>query len=58
MTGHQTKYDKLKANTIKWFKRSNPEAWKRVNMGPHKWDAHLKELARKRRELSSSKIDN
>ena len=45
-----TKYDEQRKNTIKWFKRSNPEAWFRLNMGPQKWDAHLKELAKKRRE--------
>ena len=45
-----TKYDEQRKNTIKWIKRSNPEAWFRLNMGPQKWDAHLKELAKKRRE--------
>lgn len=53
-----TKYDEQKKNTIKWFKRSNPEAWFRINMGPHKWDAHLKELAKKRREKQASKVDD
>ena len=33
MTGHQTKYERQKANTAKWFKRSNPDAWFRLNMG-------------------------
>ena len=45
-----TKYDEQKKHTIKWFKRSNPEALYRINMGPQKWDAHLKELYKKRQE--------
>ena len=53
-----TKYDEQKKNTIKWIKRSNPEAWFRLNMGPQKWDAHLKELAKKRREKLASKVDD
>ena len=57
MTEHQTKYDRLKANTIKWFKRSNPEAWFRLNMGPIKWDAHLKELAKQRRMIAKAPIN-
>ena len=45
-----TKYDEQKKNTMEWIKRSNPKAWYRNNMSPQKWDTHLKELAKKRRE--------
>ena len=43
-------YEKKKVNTIKWFKRSNPEAWKRINMGPQKWNDYLNERAKLRKE--------
>lgn len=48
-------YERKKANTIKWFKRSNPEAWFRINMGPQKWQKYLNEEARKRREKLEAK---
>lgn len=43
-------YEKKKINTIKWLKRSNPEAWRRINMGPQKWQEYLNQEAKKRKE--------
>ena len=49
-------FERKKANTIKWFKRSNPEAWFRINMGPQKWQEYLNEEAEKERKTRSKKL--
>lgn len=48
-------YQRQKLNTIKWIRRSNPEAWFRINMGPQKYNEYLNEQAKKRKELAEKK---